>query len=73
MADNVLWSGRPLDSGEQQTLDKFHDLLAELAMLDNFVGPVDARGLLHHLRVLAEAPRLLEPAAACLCLRAWRV
>jgi len=50
------WPGK-LDSEEQQTLEKFNDLLAELAMLDDLVGPVDIRGLQHHLRLLAEQTR----------------
>jgi len=45
------------DSAEQQTLEKFNDALAELARLDDIVGPVDARGMLRHLRALAEQTR----------------
>lgn len=49
------WPGtRERDSAEQQTLEKFDDTLGELATLDDIVGRVDARGMLRHLRALAE-------------------
>lgn len=45
------------DSAEQQTLEKFNDTLAELALLDDIIGPVEAQGMLHQLRALAERTR----------------
>lgn len=49
------WPGvRERDSAEQQTLEKFYDTLAELATLDEIAGRVDARGMLRHLRGIAE-------------------
>lgn len=49
------WPGvRERDSAEQQTLEKFNDTLAELATLDEIAGRVDVRGMLRHLRGLAE-------------------
>jgi ATP-dependent helicase/nuclease subunit B len=49
------WPGaRERDSAEQQTLEKFNDILAELATLDDIVGSVNARSMLRHLRSLAE-------------------
>ncbi len=55
---SIGWPGSAeRDSAEQQTLEKFNDTLAELAMLDDVVGPVDARGLLQHLRALVEQVR----------------
>ena len=52
------WPGRAeRDSAEQQTLEKFKELLADLATLDELVGPVDAAGMHRELRALAERTR----------------
>lgn len=66
------WPGvRQRDSAEQQTLEKFNDTLAELATLDEIAGRVDLRGMLRHLRGLAEqTPFQPETGAAPLSISA---
>ncbi len=52
------WPGREdRNSAEHQTLEKFKELLADLATLDELVGPVDAAGMHRELRALAERTR----------------